>query len=91
MLLTGKLQGNQGHPYCGGFDERPGEILVAVLDVAFTLFLAVRDPLVVNASAIGTEVADVGKPRDGTGLKHDRGSEHVSDAGLALPGLEFGA
>src|SRR5229473_6945028 len=62
------------------FHERPGEILVPVLGVAFTLPLAVALLQAVNAAAVRTEVPHLSKSTDGAGLEHDCGRQDVADA-----------
>jgi len=49
------------HRNSGSFDEGHGEILVAVLCVAFTFLLAFGDPLALDASVVGTELPNAGK------------------------------
>ena len=44
-------------------DERPGQILVAVLDVALALFLAVGEALAVHTARVGGEVANLRSAR----------------------------
>lgn len=61
-------------------DEGPGEILVAVLDVAFAFLLAIAGEHAVDAARVGRKVADVGKPIDRTGLQNNDGRERLADA-----------
>ena len=57
IVKTPRL-GTTAHRNGGSFDEGPGKILVAVLCVAFTFLLAVRDALAFDAAAVGTELPD---------------------------------
>src|SRR5205823_14332073 len=60
-------------------DEGPGEILVAVLGIAFTFLLLVALAYAIHAPAVRTEVAHLGKACRGAHLEHDRGGERVAD------------
>ena len=64
----------------GRFDEGPGQVLVAVLGVAFAFLLAVADALAIDAARVGGEVADVGEAVDRPRLQQDRGRQHAADA-----------
>src|SRR6202022_3754643 len=61
-------------------DECPGEIFVAVLDVALAFLLAVAGVHAVDAARIGRIVADVGEPIDRTGFQNNDGGERLADA-----------
>src|SRR5439155_4643946 len=55
-------------------DEGPGEIFVAVLDVAFAFLLAIAGVHAVDAARIGRKVADLSEPIDRAGFQsNDRG------------------
>ncbi len=60
-------------------DERPSEIFVAVLDVAFAFLLAIAGVHAVDAARVGREVADVGEPIDRAGFQKNDGSERLAD------------
>src|SRR5262249_10801666 len=72
-------------------DEGPGQIGVAVFDVALALFLAVGDTLAVHTAAVGAEVAHLGKARHRAGLQPDGGGQRLADARAAFEPREFGA
>ena len=60
------------HRKVGGLDEGPREVFVAALPVALSFLLAVRDSLTVYATTVGSEMPDLGKTLDASGLQHDR-------------------
>ena len=45
-------------------DKCPGQILVAVLGIAFAFLFAVAQALAIDAARIGSELAGAGKPLD---------------------------
>src|SRR5258708_34840840 len=63
------------------FDKCPRKILVAVLRVAFSFLPAVAFASAVHAATVRTEIADLGKTRNGSGFQHDRGRENRTNAG----------
>src|SRR6267154_4657667 len=64
--------------------KRPGEVLVPVPGVAFTLLLTIAFPQAVHAAAVGTEVPYLGKSTDRSGLEHDRCRQCLADARYRL-------
>lgn len=61
-------------------NEGPGEIFVAVFDVAFAFLLAIAAEHTVDAARVGRTVADLGEPVDRAGFqKNDRG-KRLADA-----------
>ena len=75
----------------GGFDKRPGQILIAVLGIAFAFFLTVADLLTADTAAIRCEVADTGKSPNVSGLQHDGEREDLTDPRRRLEKAELGA
>src|SRR6266446_3973651 len=68
----------------GGLHKGPGEVLVAVLGVAFALLLAIALTPAVHTATVGAEIAHAGKARDRPRLQHDRGGQRLTDAGHRL-------
>src|SRR6202521_4812755 len=68
----------------GGLHKGPGQVLVAVLYVAFALLLAIALVPAVHTSTVGAEVTHAGKARDRPRLQHDRGGQRLTDAGHRL-------
>src|SRR6266481_6128761 len=66
--------GAKAHREVRRLDECPGEIFVAVLDVAFAFLLAIAGVHAVDAARVGREVADVGEPIDRAGFQKNDGS-----------------
>ncbi len=63
--------GTEAKREVGRFDKGPGEVLVSVPGVAFSLLFAVADALAIDATGIGGVVADLGKAIDRPGLQQD--------------------
>src|SRR5713226_9308935 len=61
-------------------DERPSEIFVAILDIAFAFLLAIAGVHAVDAARVGRKVADVREPFDRTGFQNNDGGERLADA-----------
>src|SRR5438270_14082528 len=70
--------------------EGPGEVGIAIADIAGPLDLSVTQMLAGHAAAVGAEVPGIRKARDRTGLVHDGQSQDLSNPGDALEQLEFG-
>src|SRR5258708_7149205 len=68
----------------GRLHEGPGQVLVAVLGVAFTLLLAIALAPAIHTATVGAEVTHAGKARDRPRLQHDRGGQRLTDAGYRL-------
>ncbi len=62
------------------FDEGPGQIFVAVLDVAFAFLLAIAGAHAVDAARVRRKVSDLGKPIDRAGFQNNDGGERRPDA-----------
>src|SRR6266576_1962251 len=60
--------------------KRPGEVLVPVPGVAFTLLLAIAFPQAVYTATVGTEIAYLCKSTDRSGLEHYRGRQCLANA-----------
>src|ERR1700730_5855860 len=61
-------------------EERPGQIRIAVLGIAFALLLFVADPLAVHAASVGGEVPDILEARQVAALKKDGPGYYLADA-----------
>ena len=73
-----------------GLDESPGEIPVAVLDIALPLALPVADPGAAHAAAVGGVIPRPGESRDVSGLQQDGQAEDLADAGDGFEEREEG-
>lgn len=65
----------------GRFNERPREVFVATLAVAFTFFLAIADAFGFNASTIRRKIAHPRKAPDIPCFQHNRQGKNVSMPG----------
>ncbi|SAL06250.1 hypothetical protein AWB78_07964 [Caballeronia calidae] len=90
FIKSSRLRAGSQRDRCG-LDERPGEIPIPIPGITFTFLLAVRDPLALDASAVGAEVADAGKSRDAPCLEHYDCGKHVADAWRGLQNAELRA
>jgi len=75
----------------GRLDKGPGEVLVAVLGVAFAPGLVVADPGAGDATAVRSVVARSGEPTDVPCLQEEGQRQHFANARRAEQVAVFGA
>ena len=68
------------HGKVSGLNKRPGQILVAVLGIAFPLLLPVAGVPAIDATGIEGKVARAGKTIDGSRFQQDGRCQHRSNA-----------
>src|SRR5450830_2030639 len=73
----------EAHRINGSLHKRPGEVLVAVLRVAFSLFLAIAGVHAVDATRIGRKVAGTSEALERSGLEQNCGLQHLPYARCA--------
>ena len=76
------------HREVRGFDEGPGQVLVAALGVAAALVLAVGFVPAVHGAGVGGKVAGAGKAAHVAGLQSDGQRQGLADARDGVEGLE---
>lgn len=76
------------HREVRGFDEGPGQVLVAALGVTVALVLAVGLAPTVHGAGVGGKVAGAGKAAHVAGLQRDGQRQGLAYAGDGVEGLE---
>ena len=74
----------------GRFNKRPGQVLVAVLGIAFPFLLAVARMLTIDAACIRSKVTRAGKAINRSRLQQDRRGQYPNNARNARKKIVLG-